>query len=128
MAMDKKIFQIYRGEPLGSTILAIDGEEKRASWESEVFEALLVDRFGKVLKTWSTESGTIELGTVTIDDEQVAYARFGADGKFTAKLGPGQYTLEVANVFDDDRAIDKKVDIIEVLDCAIRNGVAEYES
>lgn len=116
--------KIYQGEPLSFKLNAKDDEGAYIpSFEGLTFEALLKNTYGKKVRAWSTEDGTIKLGTETIGEATAAYASFFMDGSATAELGVGKYTLEVAKVLSNGRAIGVACEIVNVCEALIRDGV-----
>lgn len=115
---------IYQGEPVGFKMNAKDDEGHYIpSFEGTEYEALLKDSGGEKICTWSTKAGSIEHGTETIKDKTAGWLSFFLDGKQTAKLATGMYSLEVAKVIDNGRAIGVMKEIINVRNAVIRNGV-----
>lgn len=111
--------KIYQGEPLGGKINIKDGDAYLPSLEGVSLDAALVSSRGIIVRRWSTEDGTITVGQETIDGQTVGYAAFSASGNVTKKMDGGAYTIEVAKVLEDGKAIGVAREAVLVLRSAI---------
>lgn len=118
--------EIYQGEPLSYLFKELDDEGQYVpSLEGRVFEAMMVDEYGKPVKSWSTATGTIRLGSmVKADGTVVGYAAFDVKGTKTAELYPGKYSLEMSEVLSSDgRAIGIAQCIVHIKPSRIKRGI-----
>ncbi|MCQ2137893.1 MAG: hypothetical protein MJY60_04225 [Bacteroidales bacterium] len=114
---------IYQGEPLTTTIADKIDDVYVEDLSSYQLEALMRDAGSTVIKKWSSRQGTISFDQVPAGDTVKGVAYFGLRGDETAPMKPGYYTLEMARVFPDGRAIEILTEVICVKAAAIREGV-----
>lgn len=119
--------KIYQGEPIGFKFNAKNDDRTYVpSFEGMRIEALLASEEQKVVKTWSTDDGSISIGVETAGTVEKAYAAFSVSGAETAEYKPGLYTLEIAYALSGDdggRAIGKVVREICIEPALIRKGI-----
>lgn len=119
--MSEQIVNIYQGEPVNATIVDKDAQGNYVEDLSDYhFEALMHDKYNRLVKSWATTD--ITYTQVTVDEEVRGMALFGMTGTETAELFPQPYTLEVARVFSDGRAIAVLSGIIDVKPAVIKGG------
>lgn len=106
--------KIYQGEPLRGKINIKDGDAYLPSLEGVSLDAALVSSNGFIVKRWSTEDGTITVGQENIGGSAVGYAEFSASGNVTKKMDCGMYTIVVARIFEDGKAIGVARDAVHV--------------
>lgn len=111
---------IYQGEPFNAVIVDKDGDSYVDDLSDYHFEALLHDRYNRLEKSWPVED--IIYTQVTVEGEVRGMATFGMTGTETAALLPQPYTLEVARVFADGRAIAVLQGIINIKPAVIKEG------
>jgi len=129
--------ELNQGNPLSAVIkVKAPNQQGQMVYVSDLsgytMEALLRDNTGRVYAKWSTEEGTITAGTIVVEGTTIGILALFLDGSRTAEIPFGDYTLELAKVFDNEgnditealnRAIGQFYRVIKVRFAAIRNGV-----
>ena len=119
--MSEQVVTIYQGEPINATIVDVDEHGTYVDDLSDYhFEAVLRDKYNRVVKSWP--EADITYTQVVVEEETRGMALFGMSGTETAELFPQPYTLEVARVFSDGRAIAVLSNIIDVKPAVIKGG------
>lgn len=115
--------EIYQGEPLGFKInIKGDDDVYLPSLEGIRLEALVANQYKSVVAKWSTDNG-MDIGVETIDGRNAGYVVFGLRGTQTAELKKGTYTMELAKVVDDGRAIGVLQSVVIINEALIKKGV-----
>lgn len=87
-------------------------------------EALLTYNNGPKVKGWSSEEGTITFDSVAVPNVgRKGVAIFRLTGEESAALDAGLYSLELARVFPDGRAIGVLSAAVEISRAQIKEGI-----
>lgn len=111
--------EIYQGEPLGGKIHIKEDGAFLPSLEGVTIKALLAAPNGAVVRRWSTEDGTITIGTEELEGQTVGYGAFSMPGADTANLRAGRYRMEIARYFENEPAIGVANDVVLVRESII---------
>lgn len=115
---------VYQGEPLNFKLtIKDDTGAYLPSLSGLTLEALIKNSYDNVtIKTWSTAGSTITIGTYTEEGTTIGYASFGLTASETKNLC-GDFSMELAKVLADGRAIGLVIHIVRILPSNIKNGV-----
>jgi len=116
--------EIYQGEAINFELTVKDDNGSYLpSLSGLSLEAIIKNNFdSQVVKGWSTAKGTMTIGTYTKEGTTIGYASFGISALETSQMC-GDYSLEMAKVLSDGRAIGMVNGIINIKPAIIRRGI-----